>query len=116
MTSLFARVRRDFEARIGTSRELRSKEGGESITGSLPNVSISPGGEKTFSLPCSEEEEAAPAARTLARTLRHGARLELGLDFHIDTPAGKDLGDYEAQQLGIRFSESSRLTLSIRLQ
>jgi hypothetical protein len=106
----------NLEAQLGTARQLRSKEGGESITGSLPNVSISPGGEKTFSLPCNAEEEAAPAARALARRLRRGVRLELGLDFHIDTPAGNDLGDYEAQQLGVRFSESSHLTLPIRLQ
>jgi hypothetical protein len=78
----------DLDAHIGTAKQVRTKEGGQSIIGiGLPNISIAPGGYETQTLPPGEASEEAPAAAAkLARRLRHRQRLYLRLDFYIETP------------------------------
>jgi hypothetical protein len=78
----------NLDAHIGTAKQVRTEEGGQSIIGSgLPNISIAPGGYETQTLlPGEAGEEAPTAAAKLVRRLRHKQRLYLRLDFDIETP------------------------------
>ena len=77
----------NLDAHIGTARQVRTENGGQSIIGiGLPNVSIAPGGYETQTLLPGEAGEEAPTPAKLVRRLRHKQRLYLRLDFDIDTP------------------------------
>jgi hypothetical protein len=77
----------NLDAHIGTAKQVRKREGGQSIMGiGLPNISITPGGYETQTLLPGEAGEEAPAPAKLVRRLRHKQRLYLRLDFDIDTP------------------------------
>ena len=77
----------NLDAHIGTARQVRTENGGQSIIGiGLPNVSIAPGGYETQTLLPGEAGEEAPTPAKLVRRLRHKERLYLRLDFDIDTP------------------------------
>jgi hypothetical protein len=77
----------NLDAHVGTAKQVRTEEGGQSIIGSgLPNISIAPDGYETQTLLPGEAGEEAPTPAKLARRLRHKQRLYLRLDFDIDTP------------------------------
>jgi hypothetical protein len=77
----------NLDAHIGTARQVRTENGGQSIIGiGLPNISIAPEGYETQTLLPSEAGEEAPTPAKLVRRIRHKQRLYLRLDFDIDTP------------------------------
>lgn len=77
----------NLDAHIGTAKQVRTENGGQSIIGiGLPNVSIAPGGYETQTLLPGEAGEESPSPNKLVRRLRHKQRLYLRLDFDIDTP------------------------------
>jgi hypothetical protein len=89
----------NLDAHIGTAKQVRAKDGGQSIIGiGLPNISIAPGGYKTQTLLPGEAGEEAPTAARLVRRLRHKQRLYLRLDFDIDTPTTYGPGSEEERR------------------
>jgi hypothetical protein len=86
----------NLDAHIGTAKQVRTENGGKSITGiGLPNVSIAPGDHETQTLLPDEAGEEAPTPAKLVRRLRHKQRLYLRLDFDIDTPTTYGLNSEE---------------------
>lgn len=78
-------------ASAGSARELRRKRGGAKLTGNeLPQISVAPGQTATLTLLPSVDEEAEetgdPFTRVLARRLRRQHRLDVRLDFNVQTP------------------------------
>ncbi len=108
----------DLNAYVGTPRQVRRKEGGQSIIGTgLPNVSIAPGGSTTLTLLPGEADEEAPTTRVLVRRLRHKQRLGLRLEFNIDTPVTETLeSEEEANELGLVYRAFPHIIVPIRLQ
>jgi hypothetical protein len=107
----------NLDAYVGTPKQVRKKEGGQSIIGSgLPNVSIPPGGSATLTLLPGEAGEEAPTASKLVRRLRHKQRLDLRLDFDIDTPTTEALGsEEEATRLGLVYRTYPHIVVPILL-
>ncbi len=108
----------NLDAYVGTPKQVRKKEGGQSIIGSgPPNISIPPGSSATLMLLPGEAGEEAPTASKLVRRLRHKQRLYLRLDFDIDTPTTEALGsEEEAARLGLAYRTYPHIVVPIRLE
>jgi hypothetical protein len=82
-------------ASVGSARELQRKGGGSSLTrNESPQISIAPGKTATVTLLPSVDEEAEetrdPFTRALARKLRSRHRLDVRLDFNVQTPSAEE--------------------------
>lgn len=107
-----------FDAYIGTPKQVRAERGGQTLEGSeLPGVSIPPGGSATLTLLRDERDEDTPTASGLARRLRGEQRLDLRLNFELDTPASATLVDeQQASELGIAYRTSPQIIVPIHLR
>jgi hypothetical protein len=108
----------NLDAHVGTAKQLRANEGGESIIGiGLPNVSIPPGDYKTLTLLPGAAGEEAPTAKKLLHRLRRKQRLYLRLDFEIETPITEALqSEEEAKNLGLVYRTFPDITVPIQLR
>ena len=108
----------NLNAHVGIRRQVRQAEGGQSIIGiGLPNVSIPPGGYAILTLLPHDDGEEMPTARALVRRLRRARRLDLRLEFRIDTPAAEGLLSEETTEGSGWFSQTfTHVVIPIRLQ
>jgi hypothetical protein len=110
--------RGNLNARVGVPKQVRKPEDGQSVVGiGLPNVAIRPGGSATLTLLPHDNGEEMPTARALVRRLRRARRLDLRLEFRIDTPVAEGLPSEETTEESGWFGQTfTHVVIPIRLQ